>query len=204
MGPAPARRLVRFLLLLAALVMLALPAAAVPETDATAAWQAQEGTDLVLGARHAPETVRGGEQWTSYLRVSDPSQVLRAGAKVCIIEQLVCIIQPSNATLIGDEWAYDTATFRGPSGRNYDWPGGFNVGVQWILDMADGRQVEFPHGTPLEDPSCTGREVECFASSYLTFRLEEDPDAGTPGPGPALALVALVAAAWTARRKTLL
>lgn len=178
-----------------ALVLLVLPAAAHEESAAAAL------RPDVVEVGHAPAVVRDGEQFEGWIVFHEGTAVRNVSFQVCVVDALTCILgqRPARLDPDGRTWRFDTAEERAPGAdRPPHWAGGSRVGVQWFLEEGNGT-TEFPAGTPMEDPSCSGAgAVACFETHYFAFDV-----AGAPRESPAVPatlLLGVLAALASVRR----
>jgi hypothetical protein len=177
-------------------LVLAIPAAAVPESEAGQLWMAQNGRPGVLAAGHAPAEVAPGAQWEGYLILEDTVTFEKVLFQICLVGK-TCFAPPTPAHQADNRtWRFNTTAYRAP-GTNalIDWEAGWHVGVRYVIEdrLANGtlRTTVFPHS---DDLTAAGAEAH-----YLTFYIPDAPKRGAPGL-PLLAILAALLLAAVRRR----
>ena len=176
---------------LLALLLLAAPAAGVPERDA---WSTHPA---VSEAWHEPALVRPGEQWRGYLQLKPGFDYARVGYQVCNAGDGFCFAPTHDAQALGNgTYRFDTSDYLA-GGRPVDWQPGWRVGVRWFLadeDRPDSNGTWVPRAPP------SPTEEVPIEDLYLTFDIPGEPARGAPAPAFLLLAFAVLGAAALRRR----
>lgn len=177
-------------------VAMAIPAAAVPESEAGRLWLAQNGRPGVLAAGHDPAEVVPGSQWGGFLILDHNVTFERVLFQICLVG-MTCFAPPTPAHQADNRtWRFNTTAYRAP-GTNalIDWEAGWHVGVRYVIEdrLANGtlRTTVFPVS---DDLTAAGAEAH-----YLTFYIPDSPARGASAL-PLLAILAALLLAAVRRR----
>lgn len=174
---------------LAVLLLVAAPAAAVPEQDAAAA------SPLVLRAWHEPAEVVPGQQWHGFLQLAPGPVPARVGYQVCNAGDGYCFAPTHDAQQSpNNTYRFDTTDYLASDGRPVDWQAGWRVGVRWFLADESGNGTWIPRAPP--GPA----EEVAIEDLYLTFDIPGGQANGAPSVASPLLLAGLALAALLRRR----
>lgn len=194
------------LLLLAALLLVAGPAAAYDESEAS------ELDSQVVRVWHEPAVPAPGEQWQGWIQFTPEHNVTKVLYQVCNVG-VACIAPPTPAMRLNHTtWTYHTADYTDAQGNPAPWGDetlsngeDWRVGTQFYLTRDDGLRQALPEGIDFSDPACKDRYQECSETHYLAWDMPAGPvgnaGQGAPGLGSIAVLVGLLAVSYPMRNR---